>query len=205
MLISQGAEASTFTQSFKNFDKIILKKRESKNYRHHILDQNITKSRLSQEAKLLVKAASCDVRTPVLYWVDTQESILAMEHISGRPLKSCISSHAYLAESIGESIAKLHSCDIIHGDLTTSNILVENSSNEIVFIDFGLGYISSLAEDKAVDLYVLERAFDSSHPNDKDFFETIISSYFKKVSNPESIVIKLEEVRLRGRKRSMIG
>lgn len=34
-----------------------------------------------------------------------------------------------------------------------------------VAIDFGLGYTKPLAEDKAVDLYVLERAFVSTHPN----------------------------------------
>ena len=32
-----------------------------------------------------------------------------------------------------------------------------------VLIDFGLSYNNTLAEDKAVDLYVLERAFTSAH------------------------------------------
>ena len=54
--------------------------------------------------------------------------------------------------------------DVIHGDLTTSNMLLRDSE-DIVLIDFGLSYISSLVEDKGVDLYVLERAFLSCHPN----------------------------------------
>lgn len=68
-----------------------------------------------------------------------------------------------LCKSLGEKIALLHDSSIVHGDLTTSNLMVRNES--IVFIDFGLSYHSNNIEDKAVDLYVLERALSSTHPN----------------------------------------
>lgn len=63
-------------------------------------------------------------------------------------------------------MGRLHDCDIVHGDLTTSNIMLrdENNSYNPILIDFGLGMLKPTVEDKAVDLYVLERAFVSSHP-----------------------------------------
>ena len=72
-------------------------------------------------------------------------------------------------DKIGQILAKMHDIDLIHGDLTTSNILITKSITEqshvLYFIDFGLSYQRNTIEDKAVDLYVLERAFLSSHPN----------------------------------------
>ena len=82
---------------------------------------------------------------------------------------------------IGQCIAKLHNGGVIHGDLTTSNILLKKnldeynlSANDLYFIDFGLSTISNSVEDKAVDLFVLgilskktkisEKTFICSHP-----------------------------------------
>lgn len=59
----------------------------------------------------------------------------------------------------------MHDGQIIHGDLTSSNIMLRSPSNDLVLIDFGLGQMKPTIEDKAVDLYVLERAFISTHPN----------------------------------------
>ncbi len=59
----------------------------------------------------------------------------------------------------------MHEAGVVHGDLTTSNIMIKNDENHsIVFIDFGLASTQPNIEDKAVDLYVLERAFISTHP-----------------------------------------
>ena len=76
-----------------------------------------------------------------------------------------------------------------------------------MLIDFGLTFKSASVEDKAVDLYVLERAFLSTHPNAEALFERILASYqgagvFAKAGE---VLRKLEAVRLRGRKRSMLG
>ena len=79
---------------------------------------------------------------------------------------------------IGSKLAEIHNLDIIHGDLTTSNMLLRNNlaasntiicNNSLVWIDFGLSYTSTLVEDKGVDLYVLERAISSTHPNQSEF------------------------------------
>ncbi|CAE6496425.1 unnamed protein product [Rhizoctonia solani] len=111
---------------------------------------------------------------------------------------------------IGEEIAKMHKSDIIHGDLTTSNMMlrrrVEGQETQLVLIDFGLSYNSALVEDKAVDLYVLERAFASTHPQSEGMFNQVLQAY-ERVSGSawKNIKRRLDDVRLRGRKRSMVG
>ncbi|KAH8113064.1 hypothetical protein DFH11DRAFT_1602843 [Phellopilus nigrolimitatus] len=96
---------------------------------------------------------------------------------------------------IGTELAKMHKADVIHGDLTTSNMMIHRPPQnigefpsedkttpaaELVLIDFGLSYVSSLAEDKAVDLYVLERAFASTHPDSEPLFALVLDAYAQK-------------------------
>ena len=102
----------------------------------------------------------------------------------------------------------MHEKNIIHGDLTTSNMLLRKPAEQLdlIMIDFGLGYIENVAEDKGVDLYVLERAFLSTHPNTEKLFEVLLASYVKQYGKASQEVIKkLDEIRLRGRKRTMVG
>jgi len=114
---------------------------------------------------------------------------------------------------IGSEIAKMHKVDIIHGDLTTSNMIIRHpfapkgpSSAKLVLIDFGLAYTSTMVEDKAVDLYVLERAFASTHPDSEPMFFAVLEAYKKGMGKDWTAVERrLEDVRLRGRKRSMVG
>jgi TP53 regulating kinase-like protein len=76
---------------------------------------------------------------------------------------------------------------------------------EIVMIDFGLASQSVQDEDRAVDLYVLERAFGSSHPRTEKFFEEVLVGYRESYKGAGPALKRLEDVRMRGRKRSMIG
>ena len=90
-----------------------------------------------------------------------------------------------ICREIGESVAKLHKNDIIHGDLTTSNMILQKE--KIYFIDFGLGYISRKTEDKAVDLYLLKQALEAKHfTHWKILFEEISKSYEKISGKTES-------------------
>jgi TP53 regulating kinase-like protein len=151
-------------------------------------------------------------------------SILARDFINNvvKDLKDetlCLTKLHELADEIGRFIGMLHRNDIIHGDLTTSNIMIkkpvgienvlkiEKSQLNIIIIDFGLSFISHQLEDKAVDLYVLERALISTHSQySKDIFDRILQSYCKEYGrNNEKVVERFEQVRLRGRKRTMIG
>lgn len=131
-----------------------------------------------------------------------------------------------LLRKIGHVIGTLHKAGVIHGDLTTSNLLlrtqedesVSSASNDanipqwkqliggdIVLIDFGLASQSVQDEDRAVDLYVLERAFGSSHPRTEKFFDEVLTAYRGSYKNAASVLETLKKVRMRGRKRSMIG
>ena len=112
-----------------------------------------------------------------------------------------------LADKIGRVLASMHSSDIIHGDLTTSNMLLRQpeTASEVILIDFGLSQISSLHEDKGVDLYVLERAFLSTHPNTEEVFARVLKVYEQTYKKSAEVIKKLDEVRMRGRKREMIG
>ncbi|KAG6853803.1 hypothetical protein C0991_001253 [Blastosporella zonata] len=103
------------------------------------------------------------------------------------PLKEFGISVVMLMKLIGIELAKMHSADVVHGDLTTSNMMLRHPSSflsddpeirtELVLIDFGLSYVSSLVEDKAVDLYVLERAFSSTHPDSEPLFASVLTAY----------------------------
>jgi len=119
-----------------------------------------------------------------------------------------------IANLIGECVAELHSIGIIHGDLTTSNLLllsqkekVSDNNHIIIPIDFGLSTGSEHPEERAVDLYVLERALLSAHFSDSKFFDSVLEVYLERLatktqdmSAAKKIVEKLKDVRLRGRK-----
>ncbi|CAK7211659.1 serine/threonine-protein kinase bud32 [Sporothrix bragantina] len=118
-----------------------------------------------------------------------------------------------LLQRMGAAVGSLHRVGIVHGDLTTSNLMLRGDEEaekadlegEIVIIDFGLASQSSSDEDRAVDLYVLERAFGSTHPRAEALFEEVIKEYGKTFKQSVPVLRKLEDVRMRGRKRSMLG
>lgn len=158
------------------------------------------------------------ISAPVVFFVDYASNCLFMEEIegsvtvrdyiqsaieSGKPPESLLG----LAKTVGQVLARMHDEDLIHGDLTTSNMLLKPPLEQldIVLIDFGLSFISALPEDKGVDLYVLEKAFLSTHPNTESVFEAFLKSYSAASKKAKPVLKKLEEVHLRGRKRSMVG
>lgn len=222
---------------------VLVKHRFLKRYRHPTLSKSITVSRTLSEARALLRCARNDVQVPYVELVDETRGILGMEWISGLSVRQWLGGvpeseeeddarldtpaplpieQQAIMDEIGRQIAKMHCVDVIHGDLTTSNMMLRRNGDEheVVLIDFGLATVSSFWEDKAVDLYVLERAFASTHPTDSPLFTRILNSYAentdkltqgnKKKGSPQdsawrNIEARLREVRLRGRKRSMVG
>lgn len=158
--------------------------------------------------------------TPAVYSVDFSTNKITMEYIDH---SETVSEYIYklsdsrndkhdeelknVSAEMGRVIGKMHHNNIIHGDLTTSNILVQHLDNswKLFLIDFGLSYIKSSDEDKAVDLYVLERALLSKHSNVSWFFDNFLKHYAGFDKSTDRVVKKLSEVRSRGRKRTMIG
>jgi TP53 regulating kinase-like protein len=221
-VLKQGAEARLYHGLFEN-NKVIIKERFSKKYRIPELDKSLNKKRTKHEEKLLNKASSLCIKVPKVYKTDLDNGIIIMEYIqnslTGRDFflnlakseKSQEEKNIILSKltcDIGKIIGRLHSNQIIHGDLTTSNIIIiddesgsNNSSDSLLyFIDFGLSFISSQSEDKAVDLYVLERALLSTHSLQAKFmFENILSGYsLEYKTNYDDVLDRLNQVRLRG-------
>ena len=214
VLVQQGAEARVYRSDF--FGKpTIIKERFVKSYRVPSLDQKLTHRRMNQEVRSMARCRRNGIRAPAVYHMDMKQRIIYMEDIVGSvSLKDFIRSLNAkkdeqmlneLVQDIGKVLAKMHDCDVIHGDLTTSNMMYSSERGDLTLIDFGLSSVSTLAEDKGVDLYVLERAFLSTHPNTESLFQALLQSYAQASKNAKPVLAKLDEVRMRGRKRTMVG
>nr|XP_054763658.1 EKC/KEOPS complex subunit Tp53rkb-like [Lytechinus pictus] len=218
-LLKQGAEARIYKSTFMGRSSIV-KQRFKKAYRHPKLDAKLSQKRTGQEVRTIVKCRKAGITTPVVYFVDNETHSIHMEYIEDsltvrEYIQQIQSSGASidderlvsLASKIGATLASMHSVDVIHGDLTTSNMLLRQPYEEshLIMIDFGLSQISHLWEDKGVDLYVLERAFLSSHPNTEELFKRVLDVYTENYKKSGDVMKKLEEVRQRGRKRVMVG
>ena len=218
-ILNQGAEGKLYLSEYGG-KKCLVKERFTKKYRHPELDKQLTKQRIKAEQKAVERCNAAGVLTPKFYNVDLNERKIYMEYfgksITAKDRIETLSNESdgypkiqELAEKIGEVIGKLHANHIIHGDLTTSNILLDptdDGDNRTIMIDFGLSQYSESAENKGVDLYVLERALLSTHSQIPDLFNLILKSY--RLNNPHKcseVIAKFEAVRARGRKRTMVG
>ena len=192
-IIAQGAEAIILKKKHH-----LVKDRIPKSYRIPQLDQRLRKQRTRKEIKLLEKSYPL---IPVPKVISSTESTIALEEIKGKKLAICldnVKNSKSICQQIGKSIAILHDNDIIHGDLTTSNMII--SKNKVFIIDFGLGFESRRAEDKAVDLHVLKEALEARHLiKFNEFWKTILTSYKKTSKNQKETLKRLEAVEKRGR------
>lgn len=199
-LLQQGAEAKIFLNK-----DLVKKDRISKSYRIPELDQKIIKRRTKSETKLLEKASKI-INAPKPL-PEKESNKIKMPFIDGKKLsqyldKLPLEEQIEIMKSVGESIAKLHKADIIHGDLTTSNMIIKNG--KIYFIDFGLGFISKKIENKAVDLHLLKQALESKHfKHWEELFEEVSKSYeiFSGKPQAKKVFERITAVEKRGRYR----
>ncbi|MFH1641320.1 MAG: KEOPS complex kinase/ATPase Bud32 [Nanoarchaeota archaeon] len=195
--IGRGAEAVIY------LEKNVTKKRVQKNYRIAEIDIKLRKSRTKKEARILEKLKIINFPAPALIYTDKKE-IIEMEYIKGLKLRDvlCLENHEVLMKELGKKIAVLHDNQIIHGDLTTSNFIL---SHEIVFIDFGLSFISNKIEDKAVDMHLLKQALESKHYQfSKSAFNAVINGY-KNHKECREVLERLEKVEKRGRYKAKVS
>ena len=175
-----------------------IKDRVKKGYRLPEIDNKLRKFRTKREAKVLRKLDELKFPAPRLIETDDKEKI-EMDLVEGAKVRDILEKSDYhaLCSEIGAKVAILHNAGIIHGDLTTSNMILEK---EIKFIDFGLSFFSEKIEDKAVDLHLLKEALESKHSKIwEECYKTALESYEKKAANGKVILKRLEEVEKRGR------
>jgi Kae1-associated kinase Bud32 len=199
-LIQKGAEADLFKDVFLGMP-VIIKQRNPKKYRDATLDETIRLQRTKTEAVLLEKARKTSVHTPLVFNVDIQNTRLTLEYIQGKKMKDLLTGK-YSAQKkqwcmqLGKDIALLHAANLIHGDLTTSNILIHNK--QLTFIDFGLAFESNKQEDKAVDLLNLKKMFYATHFEALQGWEHILHAYMI-ASHNTFMPSKLQEIEARAR------
>lgn len=228
VLIKQGAEAKLTLGEFGG-RQCLIKERFVKHYRHPDLDAHLTKERMRAESKTATRCQAAGVNAPQILHMDLNErkiymeyfekSITAKEFINNVLPKVADATEREerckkLTDQIGTCIGKMHANNLIHGDLTTSNILLDPLDADdgtfrdykLIMIDFGLSSWSQSSEVKGVDLYVLERALLSTHSGIPNLFNSILDAYkTANTGNLIEIINKFEEVRARGRKRTMVG
>ncbi|KAI9819674.1 MAG: hypothetical protein M1832_003908 [Thelocarpon impressellum] len=260
-LITQGAESHLYRTAYLLPTlPAALKHRPPKPYRHATLDARLTRHRLLSEARALVRCRRAGLRVPALYALDAEAGWVLMEWIAGPSLRAGLKTWMKardedkeqqeglrkLMSEVGGLVGAMHAAGVVHGDLTTSNLMLRpppSSSSaptaspspladqappptpegEVYLIDFGLATQSLQDEDRAVDLYVLERAFRSTHPSPAsssvladgeadgvaagrlDLFAEVLRAYGESFRGAKVVLRRLEDVRMRGRKRSMLG
>ncbi len=193
----KGAEADIIETSWDN-NEAIIKNRVSKSYRTKELDDKLRLERTKEEAKLLHDAKKVGVNTPYIYSIDLENYNIIMEKINAIELQEEIltnnlSNLKELFGNIGVTVKKMHDGGIIHGDLTTANILIKDKSP--ILIDFGLGKYSNLLEDYGTDLLVFKKSLTTIIPEESEKLFT----WFLNAYNDENVVKKIDEIEKRGR------
>lgn len=199
-IIQSGAEANIIQE-----DTRIIKDRISKSYRLPEIDKKIRILRTRQETKLLEKASKI-ISAPkpeIPARKDKNATKIIMPFIEGKKLSENLDklSPKEAKETclkIGQSMAKLHDSDIIHGDLTTSNLILDKEG-KVWFIDFGLGYISTRTEDKAVDIHLIKQALEAKHFSNWETYTKYILEGYKSSKNHTKVLEQLKKVESRGR------
>ena len=194
--IGMGAEAVIFK------DKYVIKNRLKKSYRLDELDKKIRKSRTRREAKIIGTLQLAKIPVPKLLKSDDKEMIIEMEFIDGPKIRDVLDNKNYktLGKKIGKIVGLIHNQGIIHGDLTTSNMILKGK--EVFFIDFGLSFFSEKIEDKAVDLHLLRQALESKHTKIwEQCFKSVLQGY-KVAKNRDEILKRFEVVEQRGRNKA---
>jgi len=205
MLIKKGAEANLYLEEWQG-RKVIMKRRLPKAYRLPQLDSTIRTQRTLREPLLIHRAKEAGVPTPTIHLIDVAESNIVMEYIEGKQIKQILSTmptneKQRICQHIGTLIGQLHKHGIIHGDLTTSNMIL-TPFNKIFLVDFGLGEYSEELEIRGVDLHLMKRALQSTHHKSaKQCFEAIMNGYAKTVGKETAAKVlgKIHEIEHRGR------
>jgi len=201
MIIRRGAEAEIHLTEWLG-RQVISKHRVPKAYRLPAVDEGLRIARTKKEAKLISDARRLGISTPIIFDIDLKAYKIIMEYIDGPRFKDILidldkGERAELLRKLGKDIGRMHKNNIVHGDLTTSNILKRD--NKLYFIDFSLGDICEDIESKGVDLHLLMEAFESTHPELMEEFKFILEGYHTEYDSAAEVEKKIAEIIKRGR------
>ena len=197
-IIKRGAEAVLYLDN-----NHLVKERVKKGYRLPEIDEKLRKYRTRKESKLLEDAKRVGVVTPKIFSTDEKGFKITMEYVEGKRLKEFFNetddkNREDVAELVGKSVGLLHKNGIVHGDLTTSNMILKD--NNVYFIDFGLGENTHRIESIATDLSVLKEAFKSTHFKYLNLlWNSFIKGYKETNDNFNKVLKTLNDIEKRGR------
>jgi Kae1-associated kinase Bud32 len=200
MHIRTGAEAEIHLDEWEG-RKVVNKIRVKKGYRDPELDERLRSQRIKTEVKLMRECRKLGISVPIIYDVDLTGNKIRMEFVEGDRMKDVLDSDREdkkrLCWDIGEKVGRMHKGGIAHGDLTTSNMIL--NGEKLYFIDLSLGEKSEELEVLGVDLHLLREAFLSAHSKVFDLFEEVLSGYLTSYPGGSDIIEKMKDIESRGR------
>jgi len=197
-IVGRGAEAILYKEG-----DVLVKERIKKGYRINEIDEKLRLQRTKLESRIMLRARRHGLNVPNI--IKAEKYKIFMEFINGKRLKELLNDidsakRREISEEIGRSVGILHSAGIIHGDLTTSNMILKKEDNKIYFIDFGLSFHSLSVEDRAIDLHLLHQAYQSTHFSFLDeLWSNTIKGYEETFKDWKNVLSRLEQIRKRGR------
>jgi bifunctional N6-L-threonylcarbamoyladenine synthase / protein kinase Bud32 len=170
--------------------------RVSKRYRVPALDRKLIAERTRAEARLIAAARKGGVPTPVMS--DITADSIRMEYVEGTLLTDHLSQTT--VQEAGHMIGKLHTAGIMHGDLTTSNIILRAGDGRCVLIDFGLSQVTTEIEQRGVDIHVFFQTLESTAPEKAELLKiAFITGYTETFDNAADVILREQEIGQRGR------
>jgi TP53 regulating kinase-like protein len=194
-LVNRGAEADIYSTIW-NKKKAILKIRKKKSYRNSILDQKIRKQRTIRESQIISQVKPFGISTPLIYFMDTNKCSILMQYIDGKIVRDMENSNIVkICSDIGRIVGIMHKNGIMHGDLTTSNFIVDKK--KLFLIDFGLASRTEKPDDHAIDLRLFKEILNSAHAKvmekswknfQKGYSKAVGLKYSKKILNLVAVI-----------------
>ncbi len=202
MLLRRGAEAEVVRGEWQH-RPAVFKTRLPKTYRHPSLDQALRVSRMKTEARLLSEARHLGIPVPPMYDLDLHEATMTLAYLEGPTLAEFIRSGAPeandMCRALGTYLGRLHRAKVVHGDLTTSNMIVQGS--RLHLLDFSLGGRGADLEAMGVDLHLMRESFNSAHPGREELWSAFFEGYGEANPGAEEVLAKVKAIEARGRYR----
>ncbi len=184
---------------------LIEKRRRAKPYLLPEIDSLLRRQRTNRECRMLNRVRRLGVRAPTVYAVDWSSYSILMDFVQGEQLKviaqTCSDDDLMdLCKEFGRMLGLLHTGGVVHGDPTTSNIIVD-PQRRLWLVDFGLAEWNATVEMMAVDLHLVRRTLETTHWDRQEIMlDAVLQGYWDQMaSSADEILSRMEEIRERGR------